>query len=927
MKYNIVIDYIEASASNKTAKITITDENGGVAVKNSPISLPEDVFDKNLASSYFSLNGSIPKIRNIDFSETNVLDDFYDAPKFSSFTDFNEENENEEKIFFDNDNKDYVIHKRNIMFFPQKSDNKLGVDKTAFILYSEDYNKIIDILKQEDAEISFMIKKKRFSLFSIFENRDQSKRSDINGAYNTLKELWQKKKLYSSDTANLVSERLKAASKKVMSKIIKKTVDTAPEIKDVNIHNDNNQTVNKKTHEESEKNIVNENKITEVVSKKIDNYSGNDKNCLFVNNDEGMDGFIKTTSNNIRNLSPEFLIKFHSYFTIQSMEINENNILKSLISIGQNDIIKDVSFISNENGFFVQMFEDKQKTKPLASIAFDYETKKMSLRNEVSKILLSPNEENKKLMKLSAEYIDVSIHGEVLNRKGDSLNKDGFGSSLINFKIEKNGILEDINHSVAIFHELKDINENDLFKLDSKTLNLSGNGGIEDYLKDGILGVYDYSNLEALNFHGKNEELLNMNKEKPDVMLTTDDLEEIEPTSVNQKDLNKEPHYEKQILENNNSENVIIDNDNIPTATNNVSPFPKDYVRIMGDDEFDDVADRTLGVNMQKVKHQFLTNDPELTRIDITALEYEYFFKPFKEERMAAKKREEEENERNMQKQLLIAFKSQPFEDQIEILIHQPIEKRKEVFETENDPLVDIIYSQSLEEQIRILSKYSIEERVVAFEQVDLLEVILKKNNMTLDDIKKEEIKEPEEIIKNNENKDKNQSNVEIQGGDIKEETSIVKSETIDVPQQSLTGDLKSSEQIPFEPPVLDNHTENMSASKWDSSNENIDFNNDRGPIFEDVNWFEHEGSNASVPFAHDYTPPADFYEDMNQRDYSDGNIYSSQEFENCYSENAEKVMQSKNTLNNSENVIANDNVEKKDERVERKPQQQRMKP
>lgn len=959
MKYNIVIDYIEASANNKTAKITITNDKGQLVMKNAPISLPSDVFDKNLGASYFSLNGSKPKVKSIDFSENNAVDDFYDSPKFSAFTDFNEENENEEKIFFDEKNKDYIIHKRNILFFPQNSESKLGIDKTAFILHSNDYNKIADILKQDDVELSFVLKKKRFALFSIFENRDQNKRSDINGAYNTLKELWQKKKLYSSNTTNLVSERLKAASKKIMSKIIKKTENE--NVNEVKIKEDNivegKEEIIKSTNTEKPKVEENNDTVKEVKKTTVENgnkFSNKGKNSLFVNSDDGMEAFINSGNNN-RNLSPEFLLKFHSYFTMQKMEINENNILKSLKSIGQNDIIKGVSFISNENGFFIQMFEDDKKTKPLASIAFDYETKKMSLRNETSKILLSPSDKNKKLMTLSAEYEDIAIHGDVLNRSGDTFsNREDVSSSLVNFKISKNGVQDDTNHAVWIFNELEDVNTNDLFILKSNSVNLKGNGDIVDYLKDGIQGVYSQKNLDDLLFQGKNEEILNMKKEKPDVVITNEDLESVEPSSVIQRNpINSESEnivVEKQTDKNNEniSENVVgnvVGNETIPTPTNNVSPFPPNYVRIMSDSEFDDVADRTLGVNIPKVKHQFLTNDPKLTRIDITALEYEYFFKPFKEDRIAAKKKAEEEERKQMERQLLIAFQSQPIENQIEILIHRPIEKRKEVFETETDPLVDMIYNQPLEDQIRILSKYSVEERVAAFEEGDLLDIILKKNNIKLEDVKKEEI-----ATENNEIKQEDQTQPEVLNDTPVETINSEVNNEVEH-KETIVTDLKSDSTEnsnvvvetplePLEPPVIDEERfheyddhNNVAPSKWNVSEK--DNNSEQGINF-NINWNEDEEQfdeyknntqNNDVP-KNDDIPPIENYNDMQGRDYSDGNIYDPQDFENCYSENAEKYVQDKNTLSNvqlEQNVPVNN--ENKDDKSEKKQQPKRMKP
>lgn len=875
MKYNIIVDYIDSSAKNKTAKMTILDSNGKTIMKNAAISLPTDVFDKNLGPSYYSLNGSEPKIRTIDFDDSGSINDTYSKNQFNALSDFNEENENEEKLYFEKENKNYIIHKRNIMFFPQSNNDKLGVDKSSFILHNNDYQKIVDIFNDPELDISFTIQKKRFALFSFFEDRDQNKKSDINKAYNTLKELWQKK-IFSSPNRNkdsVVKERIKHASKKIMEKIINKS----DKVDAKNINSSEENLTKKTTIESTEKDLKNESSSSPNVV--VDKSKYNSGMTLLVQANEGIGGFVldQYKGNNFnRLLSADFLPKFHSYFSMQGLEINENNIRKSLKSIGGGQPISEISFISNENGFFIQLFEDDKKSKPLGSLSFDYESGKMTLRNESSNISMEPSAKNKKIMSLSAEYDNVLIKGDVLNISNSSGMEDS-GTSLINFNISSDGVENNENHFVYISHELKDKGSEELFFMDSKSKNIKGNGDISDYLNGGLEAVYNYKNIADIKFQGKNDSLFRMNKENPDVEITNNDLEEISPDN--------RPTFEKEVVKaevvdkTNEDSNIIknVDEENIPTPTNNVSPFPPDYKRIMSDDEFDDISDRTVGVNMEKIKYQFLTGDPNLTKIDITALEYAYFFKPFKEQRIAAQKKLEEDKEKSMQRQLLVAFKTQPVDIQIDTLMKSPIEKRKEIFESDNDPLIEIIYSQPLEEQVSILSKYNKEERLNAFENVDILEKILTENNISLP---------PVENI-DNQNSDKS---LVINDDNNTTEVNEKKSDNVDNNVKEEVQDFKEPDINDLPPIEQGVNSEDLipGNNRWAAFDENapIQFDNDSEPNFEDVSWYMDNDSGQTAP--PDYTPPPiDFYEDRN---FSDQNIHEPQPFENCYPESMESL-------------------------------------
>lgn len=118
---------------------------------------------------------------------------------------------------------------------------------------------------------------------------------------------------------------------------------------------------------------------------------------------------------------PIFLITLYNYFIGKELPFNKTNIENAFSEIDSIYITKpNINFISNENGFFVQirsLSQSSQKMEAFGSLSYNNENKEFILKNSQSEISLYQDGENDKILRMNVKYPNFQTKIEMLNFK------------------------------------------------------------------------------------------------------------------------------------------------------------------------------------------------------------------------------------------------------------------------------------------------------------------------------------------------------------------------------------------------------------------------------------------------------------------------------------------------------------------------------
>ena len=536
--YNIQIDYLENSNDNKTAKISVTDEKGDFILKKAPISLPDEFFGKNSSHYYFGINETPMKISHVDFIGNAARNS---NEKFTDLSGFVQTDKKGEREFFDQTNSDYIVFKRNILFFPQKDLYPLGVDKTAFIMHNSDYKKLTSAIGDEEVQFSFAAVKRNFSLFDRFEGRNVSRKSKINAAYNTIKNALLSRRSTGQVKENPATSIIqglvtkKIAERRRNQKNKADIVDNAPKdsgSSEVETNKKNDIVSSLIGEEKSTPNTSDpgHHNIPYFDSQRAEINASSDNTHFFIGNSRDNNSIVdyfnriekmKDGSLN-RSIDPFFITNLHAYFQATGADFNERNIKEVARKVPGGNGIQNISFLSNENGFFAQLFADDQKQSPLAVLSFDFESKELLVKNEESSISLRPGEMNGTL-DYFAKYRDFDLSGKVASQM---INKDNIEQSTLScFNLEvldKNGESRGIFNFAAVGSFVA--KDDSVYHLDSFVNEKIDHFTVEEVAKNGILNNNSLS--LNVNFEGKNEAQFNANKYDIGKTITPESMDE-----------------------------------------------------------------------------------------------------------------------------------------------------------------------------------------------------------------------------------------------------------------------------------------------------------------------------------------------------------------------------------------------------------------
>lgn len=521
MKYYIHIEYTAESATSKTAKLTLLDQKNKKLLNKVPVSLPNALFDKNKAPFYFGMNKesgkyNAPSVSEIDFKTRDFKEFFEDNSSFMPLYEFTNEEANFYETFNKN-NKNYVMYKKQILCFPQYDDDLLGVDENALILHENNF-KIFAEAMSKATEVSFDLTKPRFNLFNNFEDRKTQKYSDINKIHTIVKEI-EKNKASVIHSDSLVNQRLKEARRDRFNQITGRS-GISPDISSESVSYNETPLETKKTERsvENKKEMVKDASVKqkESVSHKTIFIAENNKNIVsdyFYNVNNNAD---RERLQRQRNIDFMFMMSMYNYFILQKLSFNNKMLNEAFKKIPGGESIKSSSFFSNENGFFIQMFSDNQKTEPLGTVSFDFETKTLGMQNEDSLLTLNPSENNPYILSLEADYGVLKLSGEIMNVQVDQDEKFEDYRTFGNIRILNQSNNENIPYSFGAKYFFKSENNEGLPKIDYALK--ESETPVDIYLayqaqKDKIGNNFNqFLTSMDLYFEGKNEEQFLINK-------------------------------------------------------------------------------------------------------------------------------------------------------------------------------------------------------------------------------------------------------------------------------------------------------------------------------------------------------------------------------------------------------------------------------
>lgn len=538
MKYTINIDYIDDSKNSKTAKLSLLDENNKKLLSKVPVSLPSELFHEDKVIYYYELNNKKPDIIQANLSGEDLKALYIDNEAFKPLFDFSDPY-NPKKTFNAN-NDEYVSLNKRILFFPQFDDSKLGIDTEAFIMKESHYNVLKDALKNNSG-VEFNVKRSKFNLFNSFEDRNLRNFSDINKVYTISKQL-ELKRQASPKKDSLAQEKIREKIRERLDQKHGKKIDI-PEPTHLSMEEAANAIRQETQKTQEAKSTVSEQQ-KEVNSKMFlikDNTSLSSKMLYEVNKDRP----------SIRSFDYLFLLSTYNYFVLQDRAFKKENILNAFKNIPGGEIINSTAFVSNENGFFIQFFEDENKKSPLGSLSFDYENKTFLLQNSESKISLSPSVINPKSLHLDCQYPNMTISGELFNLKNDR------GNNISEYLTIGNMALKTQNQTVDYSFGAKykfDILENLEQKLNYNMNENNTNIDLDLIYKKqkeqyGSLIDDVLTNLNV-NFQGRNPKQFEFNKNYVGGILNESDLPPLDTTIKGVK----QPEFESKSVGNENTE-------------------------------------------------------------------------------------------------------------------------------------------------------------------------------------------------------------------------------------------------------------------------------------------------------------------------------------------------------------------------------------
>lgn len=565
MRYTINIDYIDQSIGGQTAKLTLIDENKKKILNKVPVSLPNSLFEEKYMPFYYDLNEKTPNISQIDFQTNKFKELFEKNPAFEPLYIFAGK-DNYHKTFNKN-NDEYVMHKKHILFFPQEDGQKLGVDEQAFILHENDHKILTNALKNATG-LNFDVRKARFAMFNNFEDRNINKTSDINKMYSLLKEVLLHKASMTEEDS-LVNKRMKEARRKQFNKITGRVdIDDvnenslneapfSPENKEMEIKKDQLQERQQDKKETQTILDTNKNRVGLFYGENTNNIISN--KILEINKRRELED----RERNNRNIDFMFLLSIYNYFALQDISFNKEMIKRSLDKIPGGNNIKDIDFVSNENGFFISMYGKEGKKDSLCSLTFDYGKQSFSLKNESSEITLSPSIYNDRILNITADYNELQVAGELINFKNNKGNSIDEYLTICNLKSHSNNIIEEFSFATRYSF---DYDQNGFNKLSFLTNEKNSPINIDliyntQKEKTGTLIDERLTNLNV-HFEGRNEAQFIANKEHVHSSIDQDLLNEMTKEDI-EKDLTIQRNTEKDNIENNNAEtttNSVLEN-------------------------------------------------------------------------------------------------------------------------------------------------------------------------------------------------------------------------------------------------------------------------------------------------------------------------------------------------------------------------------